>query len=140
IGSRPELSDLSSTPYYCDLLAGEHRAGKLKDSYSESQLLRDAISSILNREYDKGLLDRDLVPEDEVMEFLEALAAEDMAAGFEGVGADKIKLLAQVILPPDLGPTELERFPIHLSQLALFSQGTSGVAVRFAHEILEQCL
>jgi hypothetical protein len=138
--THPELDELSSTPYYCDLLVQQYQSGTFGDSYSESALLRSAVSNIVNREYNKGLLDKDLVPEDEVVQFLEALAAEDMEGGFQGVEADAVKDWAQIVLPSDLGDEDLKVFLVHMSQLALFTQGPLTGNIRFAQEILEYFL
>lgn len=137
---RLELEQLSSTPYYCALIADQYKAGKLRDSYTESQLLSDALSSIINREYEKGLLDKNLVPETDIREFLESLAAEDMENEFRGIQRDVIEEWARILLPVDLAPDDFERLVTHILQLAVFTRGAVVPNVQFAQEILEHYL
>jgi hypothetical protein len=137
---RPELEQLSSTPYYCALMAEQYRSDQLRDSYTESQLLTDALSSIINREYEKGLLDKDLVPESHLREFLESLAAEDMENGFQGIRRDVVEEWARIVLPADLAPADFERFVTHMLQLAIFARAALGANLQFAQEIFEHYL
>jgi len=60
ITTRPELNNLSSTPYYCSLLVDLFQTGDLRESYTESELLDIAISSILQREYAEIMMPGDL--------------------------------------------------------------------------------
>jgi hypothetical protein len=140
IGNRTDLDELSSTPYYCALLAEQFKSGKLKEDYTESALLSDAVSSIIQREYGKGLLDKDLVPEAAVTEFLEALAAENMEEGYQGIRRDAVEEWARIVLPSDLSEEELTKLLTDLVQLAVFSQGSVIGNVQFAQEILERYL
>ena len=138
--SNSGLDDLSSTPYYCRLLAQQYADGDLKGSYTESQLLADAVSSIIEREYQKDLLDRDLIPETSITEFLEALAAENMEEGFQGITRDAVEEWARILLPSDLAPEDLKKLITHVLQLAVFSEGGVTGNLQFAQEILERYL
>lgn len=140
ITARPELDELSSTPYYCGLLVGLFQTDILGDSYTESELLDVALSSILQREYDKGLLDTTLLPEPKLLEFLRALAAEDYDKDFQGLDPYSVREYAEILLPSDLDQHALEMLITHLVQIALFAEEPVTGNLRFAQEILEQYL
>jgi len=134
----PTFAELSGTPFYCDLLAAEYRENpdNLTTVLTESRLL----DRLIEREYGKGLLDPELVPIKDVMDFLQALAADDLEGGFEGVQRESVSEWARLLLPEGLTESDLDRFVAHLTQIALFSRGAQAGRVRFAHEILEHYL
>lgn len=138
--TRAELSDLSSVPYYCELILGQYRAGGLQEPYSESHLLDSALSNIIKREYGKGLLDVDFLPELNLLEMLEDLAAEDMMRDFQGLDRLTIKEYAEMVLPSELDEARLSRLITHVVQLPVFCKGRVAGNVQFAQEILEQYL
>jgi len=65
IEGRPNVLELCRTPYYAELLAQrvEDNASlqPLAEDYEEMDLLDDAVRSIIEREYDKGLLQRSVI-------------------------------------------------------------------------------
>jgi len=134
------LEQLSSTPYYCSLMVSQYEQDALPESATESQLLDSALSSIIHREYGKGLLDEKLVPTDGVKEFLEALAADDLEGGFQGVHRDSVEELARILLPVDITKADLDKLVVDLMQLAVFTRSTIAGALLFAQEILEHYL
>lgn len=137
--SRENLDRLATIPYYASLLTAQFEAGNLQDSYDEKALIHEALARIIEREYSKELLDRNLISEADVTDFLEALAYEDLEAGFAGIPVDEARSLAEVILPNELDEAERSRAAAALAQLALFSRGALG-QLRFTQEILEQYL
>lgn len=140
ITTRPELNNLSSTPYYCSLLVDLFQAGDLRESYTESELLDIAVSSVLHREYDKGLLDRVLLPEPKLLEFLQALAGESLDTDFQGVDRHTVREYAEILMPSDLDQHAIEMLITHLVQIAVFSEGLVAGNIRFSQEILEKYL
>ena len=91
IQSTNPLRELSTTPYYCRLLADQYRAGQFRDPVSERDVLSQALTGIIDREYEKKLIDRDVIQPGEVMEFLESLAAEDLERNFRGISRDTLR-------------------------------------------------
>ncbi len=138
--ARKELDALSSIPYYCKLITKEYADGKLQDYYSEPELLSRALSSILDREYNKNLLDRELLPPTTVAEVLQDLAAEDAARDFAGFSRAIIRDYTEIVLPADLDSRVLDKLVTNMVQLALFREGIATGHVRFAQEILEHYL
>jgi hypothetical protein len=139
ISSDQSATELSRTPYYCALLAERFVAGSLRDDYSETSLLSDALDAIIDREYGKRLLDPSLTPKKDVTAFLEELALEDMDGGFQGLTPDQLQDWAVVTLPSALTPDEVDRFSQQMTQLAVFSLSATG-RVAFEQEVLEQFL
>lgn len=140
ISVRPELKRLSSNPYYCSLLVDQFKAGVLKETYAENELLDMALSSLLQREYNKGLLDRTLLPEPKLREFLQALACEDFDTDFQGVDRQAVRVYAGILLPADLDQSAVQMLITHLVQIALFSEGLVAGNLRFAQDILREHL
>jgi hypothetical protein len=56
--ARPTINELASTPYYCDLLKQRFVDGQMREEYSEISLLDDALVNIINRDCEKGFIDR----------------------------------------------------------------------------------
>jgi hypothetical protein len=137
LAGRRELDALAATPYYCALLADLYDADALRDFYSESDLLAHALSSIIQREYDKNLVDPAVASESNVLEFLESLALVDLENGFRGIDVRVVSEFAELTLPGGLPDDDYERFVKQFTQLALFMSDGQG-RLRFAQEILEQ--
>lgn len=139
LSQRPSLNTLASIPYYCNLLSQAFRADQLKDEYSETSLVQHALQSLLERDYDKGFIDRVLVEPAEAQEFLEAIASEDFAAGFRGVPTETVQQWARMVLPGKLPDEETERRSASMTNLGAFSHASPGY-IRFSQEVLEQYL
>jgi uncharacterized protein YjbI with pentapeptide repeats len=137
LSARKDLDSLASTPYYCSLLADLYDQGELLPSYSKAALLDHALSSIIQREYDKGLLSPSVAPEESLVELLEAVALVDLDGGFRGIDVAVAAEFAAVILPSQMSEEEQERLVSHLKQLATFASSEPS-KLRFAQEILEQ--
>ncbi len=135
--SRKELDALAGTPYYCALLADLYDDESLQDFHSESDLLRHALSNIIKREYDKGLLDPTVATESKVLDFLESLALVDLENSLRGIDTGIVSEFAELTLPEGLSEHEYDRFVKQFTQLALFMSDGHG-RLRFAQEILEQ--
>ena len=138
--ARPTLAKLAAIPYYCGLLVDQHKSGGLQEEVTEAVLLQEALASLLAREYDKQLIDPAYIRKADLLELIEAIAAEDYVHGFQGVPVDEVVQLAEVILPgQDLTEAQVKALTGQLTQLALFSDGGFG-RIRFSQEILEQYL
>lgn len=141
--THPSLDELASTPYYCQLLADQLKSGRLKETYSETALIDDALSNIIQRDYDKGIINQDVMSEADVREFVDELVHEDLKSGFQGIAVDIVRSWTEdwADLSLDSSGTngERERFVSQMGQLGLFSQGKLG-HIQFAQEILKHFL
>lgn len=137
--SHPSLDELASVPYYCDLLCQQFQAGNIRDDYSETSLLQEALSSIVERDYKKGFLNREVIKVPDVHFFLEAIASEDYATGFRGIPIRMVTDWARTITPTNLQEEEIERVTSGILNLAAFAHASPGY-IRFSQEILEQYL
>lgn len=140
VNSSPPLKQLATIPFYAFLLIDLFRAGHLNPVQGEIELLGRALEGIVAREYGapKRLLDETVIKQSEVIDYLEAVAVEDLERDFTGVPAESARELAEVVVP-GLSDYDAERLAIQLTQLALFSSG--GIRrLRFAQEILEHYL
>ncbi len=138
--AHPTIEKLATIPYYCSLLVEQHKAGALTPDVSEVKLLQDALAQLLAREYDKQLIDSAYIRRSDLIELIEAIAAEDYENAFLGVPVDEALQLAEIILPSDdITEAQLKALTNQLTQLALFSDGGFG-RIRFTQEILEQYL
>lgn len=136
---RTSLNQLASTPYYCHLLSEQFVAGQLRSEYSEISLLEHALASLIDRDYQKRFIDKDIVSPNEVVLFLEAVASEDFEGGFRGVIIHDAQEWAGIVLPVELEKEERERLSGQMVNLGVFSQGSPGY-IRFSQEILEHYL
>lgn len=135
-----ELDDLASTPFYCKLIAELFAGDKILKTYNEIELLETGISSIVEREYNKGLLDKLIIPNEQLIELLQDLASEDASSGFEGLTLGTIKEYAEIMLPLEIERPMQDKLVTELVQFALFQQGSVSGSVKFSQEILEQFL
>jgi Pentapeptide repeats (9 copies) len=137
IRAKPGLDELASIPYYSELLTEIYAESDLRELLTEADLLDLAVSSMIKREYKKQLLDERVIKEADVLQFAQAVAAEDMEAGFQGVSVSDASELAQGILSSDV-PGWKSYVP-QMTQLALFSAGATG-QIRFTQELIEHYL
>jgi len=133
------LSSLAATAYYCSLLIDRFEHGDLKDGYSERELIGDALSAVIEREYGKTALRQDAASHEELRDYMEAIAAQDLQDGFVGVPVSTARELAEVVLPAGLSRGELDKLVRSLVQIPLFSTAGAG-SLRFAQEPMEHYL
>ena len=140
LGEHKELNDLASTPFYCKLIAEQFADDRIHKTYNEIELLEAGISGIVEREYNKGLLDRLIISDEQLIELLQDLASEDASSGFQGLTIDTIKEYAEIMLPLEIEKPMQDKLVTELVQFALFQQGAVSGSVQFSQEILEQFL
>lgn len=137
--ARPALDELSSTPYYCNLLVDEFRGDSLGPGDSEMGIMERSIVRILERERSKGLLFG--VPDEGIREFIESCATTNLFEG--GISTDDVQEMADVVTLEWIGEEEeaeaRSRLATQLVQMPLFSHGYDG-RLRFAQEPLEHYL
>ncbi len=137
--ARSSLDDLATLPYYCDLLSKEFRHGAPSGELTQSGLLELALSSIIRREYEKHLLDAELMPEDEVRAFLVEVARLSAREPTGGVSLEALQETAAIAAPSDMPDAEMARTAQNLTQIALFARIGQG-RVGFEQEVMEQYL
>ena len=139
LSANPTANDLATNPYYCRLLADEFSAGSPIENMSAVQLLDQALSSIISRDYEKSFLEEAIISEQDVLEFFEAIAVEDLKRGLLGVSVEVPREMAELVLPADIEGDRLASMVGQMSRLGLFAPTETG-NIQFAQEILEQHL
>ena len=138
--SHPPLDELASTPFYCNLLADQLKTGGLEETLSETDLINRALSDIIQRDYDKRIVDRNLMEESDVLEFLDELVYKNLKSGFQGISVDVVRdwseEWAELFWDSPGTNDERDQFVSQMGQLGLFSQGALG-HIQFAQEIFE---
>lgn len=137
--SRPALNQLSSTPYYCNLLVDEFAERGLGSGDSETDLIERNLEHILEREREKHLLLG--IPDEGIREFIEYCAIDNLFEG--GISTEDVREMAGVVILERIEEEEeaeaRSRLSTQLVQLPLFSRGHDG-RLRFAQEPLEHYL
>lgn len=137
--ARPALDELSSTPYYCDLLVDEFNVEGLGTEDTETNIIERSLTRILERERGKGLLLD--VPGEGIREFIESCATTNLFEG--GISTADVQDMADVVILEWIEEEEeaeaRSRLATQLVQMPLFSHGYDG-RLRFAQEPLEHYL
>jgi hypothetical protein len=141
LDANPAAKELSSLPFYCDLLLQTFQVhGSLKAT-DEFAILDDALREMTRREYRKGLLDEHLLSPESFIEWLEELAITNHEEG--GVSVEELKELAQAILAlmdRDVAQEDLERIADQIVMSPFLSRSIASGRVEFAHEIIADYL
>ncbi len=134
------LKSLSGLPYFCDLLIGEFKQGTLKDFSDDFTLIDHAISGIIKREIDKGLLKQSQLEENGLTEWLETVAMEFFGKQFKGLAKVDMESYAHIILRAELSSEEQRNALTTLTQFPLFSPGVQTGFITFKHELIAEFL
>ncbi|UFN44832.1 NACHT domain-containing protein [Nocardioides okcheonensis] len=140
--SRPDVLRLCSTPYYAELLADKLKGqsdGRV-DDWTEAQLVEDALTAIVDREYEKGLLLEKFVDRQDVLDVIEDVAIMELENGARGVPVDDITDLAQVIVDEEVSDDIKEDLDLQFTQLSVFQRATEIGRVRFAQDTIYEYL
>lgn len=133
----PVAARLSSLPFYAGIIAESEAA----DVADEVGLLDLAVDQLCLREYEKGLLDRRVLPLEALREWLEELAVEAYRGG--GVSAEELRELAE-LLPAlavgDLTEEQQRELQDQILMAPFLSRSQMTGRVDFAHEILGEFL
>lgn len=140
ISKSASLRALSAVPYYCGLLAEECEAGTLTDVEQDYVLIERAISGIVKREISKGLLSLDQFEPDGLLEWLRTIAWEFYQSEFKGLPRADIEEYGNLVLRPELSPSERKEALTTLAQFPLFSPGLKPGLVNFKHELIAEFL
>ena len=136
--SQPQLDELASTPYYCDLITDEYGSGHIRFKYTETELMDIALERIIEREYSKDLLDRIALPIPKALEYLQEVALDNFDNGYNGVSPEDLVEYAEVVALESgvEGDGDRLRLSTGLGQIAVFTEGTTGDNIYFAQEVL----
>ncbi len=133
LAQRPYLARLADLPYYCVSIADLDESDRLADFTPATEFLRHALLSVLNPEYKKQLLAAYILPVESPLEFLEALAVQDVEDSFTGIKVPVTRDFAEIILPDSVNPDEKERALENLQKLFLLEIAAKG-RLRFAQD------
>lgn len=140
ISRSTSLRSLSSLPYYCDLLRMGFEQGRMEDFVDDFALIDYAVSQIIEREKEKGLLKiEDFLPNG-LQEWLETVAAEFFATNFRGVDKVDVETYAKLVLDSDLSEVERQNTVTTLVQFPLFAAGVEPGVITFEHELIAEYL
>lgn len=141
VDQKPQVLALCGTPYYCELIADRVRTtiGAGITEVPETELVKDAITSMLDREYDKKLFDENRFSKDFLYETVRdaaKLQLEGAARGIEvGKFTDVIDYWAS-----ELTPEEREAVVNRVLQLSLFTRTADSGRIRFTHDVIYEYL
>src|SRR6266496_251655 len=130
------MRELSGVAFFCELLARADEQGKLADVKNASSLCEFALQSIIAREYAKELLTETQITRQDLVDFLEAAASEQLVSGFAGIPVEELRIDAETYSARDMSPEDQQQLVTRLVQLALFERSSDATKVNFVHEIL----
>jgi len=138
--SRPYCKELSSIPFYCNLLVEEFKEGNLENFSNDIMLIGHVISEMIKREQKKGLLSIDSFEVNGLNEWLETIALQFYDSGFSGVQKSEIESFAELTIRNELSDEERQSIIISLTQFPLFSSGRDAGLLVFKHELIAEYL
>ena len=106
----------------------------MQEDYSESSLLEHATVSLIERDYEKGFIDKSLLGLADVQSFLEAVASENFAGGLKGVHKDVAQEWARMVLPGTLEEDDLEHMSSQMVKSRYFFSGESRLHTVFPRD------
>ena len=131
---------LSGVPFYCGLLIDEFKQVKLTEFADDIALIEHAVSGMIKREEDKGLLSPEKFQPNGLNEWLETVAWEYYDTGFTGLRKADIEEYAELVLRPELSPKECSDAITSLVQFPLFAPGPKTGVLTFEHELIGEYL
>jgi hypothetical protein len=134
------LQELSSLPYYCELLVSEFREGTLGGVDRDYALVERAVSGLIEREMKKGLLSSEQFEPEGLQEWLETIAWEYYSSDFKGLATSEVEEYGYLVLRPDLSQEQRTHALTTLIQFPLFTPGLKPGLVGFKHELMAEYL
>jgi hypothetical protein len=139
LDSHPNLMALAGTPFYCQVLTESQKGENgyaVETIDSETQLMSTAVTSMVRRELDKGLLEKHWSTPAEIESLLQDIIEEDLDGGSRGVRLEDIEELATLSLPDELQEHEIEVAVERLKQLPFLSSTSDLRRVSFSQEVV----
>ena len=140
ISSTDSIRELSSLPFYCDMLRQNFEQGKQEDFIDEFDLMEFIVLQMIEREKEKGLIREDDFQRNGLIEWLEAVVSDFYASNLTGVDREVVREYARYILSPHLSDEELEDAITGLVQFPFFSKGSDAGLLTFEHELVAEYL
>ena len=137
----PSLRELSGVPFYCDVLLRQSRDGLIQEFSDEVVMLNHLIEEMIQREIDKGLIDRNAFQPDGLREWLEQLAVnyvEDRR--YSDIDRDEALEYGKLVLLDHITEEVEQHILLSLLQFPLFTAGTESGKVGFAHDLIAEAL
>ena len=131
-----QARELSDNPYFCEVLADTYKSDGLPQFLSAYSLCELALRKLISREYEKNLILESQMTIDNVWDFLEAAAAENLFAGFGGFRSTNFGFNAETFSAPGMSVDQTDQLVMRLMQLPVFTKSTNETKVAFVHEIL----
>jgi len=140
VGRSQTLNRLSAVPYYCALLMEAFRRGDLVEVPDDCALVERAVTEVVNREIQKGVLSEEAFEGRGLREWLETVAFESYIEESKGLATGQLEEYAEVVLRPDLPSTARQNVMLSLVQFPLFARGVRPGVVSFKHELVAEYL
>jgi hypothetical protein len=135
------LANLSSTPFYAELLLKTYSDGKGSIPSKESELVELAIRQMCEREYSKGTIKREIFPIEKFMEWLQELAVLSYRTG--GVSIEDLRVLAELaeaLAVHDLTDEEKTALIEHITMAPFLTRSSISGKIELTHEIFTEFL
>jgi hypothetical protein len=140
VDSIKTVSELAGLPFYCDLLMEVFLAGEAFDFQDEMALVNQSVNWIIQRDCEKGLIDKDDFAPGGLEDWLDAVATDYFENGFTNIKKNDVEAYGDLALRDDLTPEKRADALTKLVQSPLFASGESRGALRFQHEIVAELL
>jgi hypothetical protein len=145
INKSPVLQRLSSTPFYADMLVNLFKedegyfskAGEL----SEKDLINITVEAMSNREYQKGMLNKDIFPPCAYREWLEEIAIENYKA--KGIYMNELRELAELsscLVDANLNENQTNGLITGLLMAPFFKKSEVSGKIELTHELIAEYL
>jgi hypothetical protein len=139
--SRSEsLRTLSSLPYYCSLLIEEFKRNNTEDFTDDFTLLSHAITGIIEREKEIGVLKPSNLQPNGLDEWLETIASVCYTTNFKGINKADAETYAMLVSHPDLSESERTSTITTLLQFPLLARGAEVGILTFEHDLIAEYL
>ena len=134
------LENITRVPYYCDLILQSFQEDGKLDFEDDFAVLEHAISNLVEREKQKGLLSENYFEQGGFDEWLKTVGVEAYNSNFTGFSRNDLEQYAALVLRNELSSEERNHALISLIQFPLFAPGLRLGTVNFKHELIAEYL
>ena len=141
IDRSPSLKQLSAVPFYCDVLLHQSEGGSIQEFSDEIVMLDRLVEKMIQREIDKGLIDRESFQPNGLRDWLEQLAVnyvEDRC--YADIDRDEALEYGKLVLLDHITEDIEQHILLSLLQFPLFSAGTESGKVSFTHDLIAEAI
>ena len=137
----PSLRELSGVPFYCDVLLRQSKDGLIQEFSDEVVMLDHFIEEMIQREIDKGLIDRNAFQPNGLRDWLEQLAVNYVEnRPYADIDRDEALEYGKLVLLDHITEEVERHILLSLLQFPLFSAGTESGKAGFAHDLIAEAL